>query len=378
MSDDKQPPVEVTTPEENSSGGALGQPTATSPGAMTATSETPSDAETARPSLSQIFLAFLRLGLTAFGGAAMAYLGFGLPAFLLMVALAAVYGVTHSSPISLSVFQGLQVIVVAIIARAAFTFGRTTVKAWQDAVIGLAAAAFIAYGGNPMLAIVIGAAAGLLLYKSKATIGEAGEALDTPPLRSTTRPVLLMILTALIGIVTLLLVNRRLFDLSALMLRIDMFAFGGGFASVPLMLHEVVGVRQWMSTQVFMDGIAMGQMTPGPIVVTATFIGYQVAGIAGAVCTTIGIFLPSFVILSLAVPHFDRMKANPWFQRAMRGILPSFVGLLIAVTLKFGLAVPRTPVSALVACGAFTALMLRVEVPWVVVPGAILSAFLFH
>jgi chromate transporter len=311
-------------------------------------------------------------------GAAAAYLGFGLPAFLLMVALSAIYGMTHSSPISLSVFRGLQAIVVAIIARAVFTFGRTTVKAWQDAVIGLVAAAYLAYGGNPMLAIVLGAAAGLLLYEREATVGEAGEALDAPSLRSTTRPVLLMVLAALIGLVTLLVADRRLFDLSALMLRIDMFAFGGGFASVPLMLHEVVGVRHWMSTQLFMDGIAMGQVTPGPIVITASFIGYQLAGIAGALCATVAIFLPSFVILSLVVPHFDRIKANPWFQRALRGILASFVGLLLAVTLRFALAAPWTPVSALLACGAFTALMLKVEVPWVVVPGAVLSAFLVN
>jgi chromate transporter len=399
---------------------------------MTMTRETPSDAEMERPSLSQVFLAFLRLGLTAFGGPAMvayigemavgkrqwlsrqsfkegvavaqtipgatamqvaayvglrtrgvggaaaAYVGFGLPAFLLMVALSALYGMTHGSPISLSVFQGLQVIVVAIIARAVFTFGRTTVKAWPDAAIALAAAALIAYGGNPMLAIVLGAAAGLLAYGGTAKAGGSGEASDALSLRSTTRPVLLMALAALIGLVTLLLANRRLFDLSALMLRIDMFAFGGGFASVPLMLHEVVDVRHWMSTQVFMDGIAMGQVTPGPIVITATFIGYQLAGIAGALCATVAIFLPSFVVLSLVVPHFDRIKANPWFQRAMRGILASFVGLLLAVALKFALAVPWTPVSTLLAGGAFAALMLKVEVPWVVVPGAILSAFLFH
>jgi chromate transporter len=392
----------------------------------------PPDGRAERPSVSQVFLAFLRLGVTAFGGPAMvpyigemavskkqwlsgpsfkegvavaqtipgatamqivayvglrsggvgraaaACLGFGLPAFLLMVALSAVYGMTHSSPISLSVFQGLQVIVVAIIAKAAFTFGRTIVRGWQDAIIGLVAGAYLAYDGNPMLAIVLGAAAGLLLYMRGTTTGESGESLDTPSLRSTTRPVLLLVLAVLVGLVALLLVNRHLFDLAALMLRIDMFAFGGGFASVPLMLHEVVGVRQWMTTQVFMDGIAMGQVTPGPIVITATFVGYQHAGILGALCATTAIFFPSFVLLTLVVPHFDRIKANPSFQSAMRGILASFVGLLLAVLLRFGLAVPWTPVSALLVGGAFTALMLKVEVPWVVVPGALLSALLFH
>lgn len=399
---------------------------------MTVRRETPSDAEMERPSLSQVFLAFLRLGLTAFGGPAMvayigemavdkrqwlsrqsfkegvavaqtipgatamqvaayvglrirgvagaaaAYLGFGFPAFLLMVSLSAIYGVTHNTLTSLSVFRGLQVIVVAIIARAAFSFGRTTVKAWQDAAIGLAAAGYLAYGGNPMVAIALGAAAGLLLHGRPVAASGTGEGPDTLSPRSAARPVLFIILAALAGLLTLFVVNRRLFDLSALMLRIDMFAFGGGFASVPLMLHEVVGVRHWMSTQVFMDGIALGQVTPGPIVITAAFVGYQLAGAVGGVCATAAIFLPSFVILLLVVPHFDRMKVSPWFQRAIRGILDSFVGMLLAVTLKFALAIPWTPVSALLACGAFVALMLRVGVPWVVLPGAVLSAFLFH
>ena len=127
-----------------------------------------------------------------------------------------------------------------------------------------------------------------------------------------------------------------------------------------------------------MDGIAMGQVTPGPIVITATFVGYRIAGIAGAALATAAVFLPSFLILALVVPHFDRMKTNLYFQRAMRGILASFVGLLLAVTIRFALAVPWSPVSALLAGAAFIALMLKVEVPWVVVPGAIISALLFR
>jgi chromate transporter len=389
------------------------------------------DAALVRPSLPRVFWAFLRLGLTAFGGPAMvayigdlgivrqrwltrtsfkegvavcqtipgatamqaaayvglrargvagaaaAYVGFGLPAFVLMVALSIAYTATNRSPISLAVFLGLQVIVVAIVARATVSFGRTTVKGWEDALVGLAAAAYIALGGNPVVGIAGGAVAGILLYRRVGPGGADGPH-DMAALRSTTRSVLLISLVAVAGLVALLLVNRRLLDLSTLMLRVDALAFGGGFASVPVMLHEVVGVRHWMSTRIFMDGIAMGQVTPGPIVITATFVGYRIAGLLGATLATIAVFLPSFLILALVVPHFDRMKADPYFQRAMRGILASFVGLLLAVTIKFALAVPWSPLSVLLAAAAFTALMLKVEIPWVVVPGAIISAVLFR
>jgi chromate transporter len=398
----------------------VGAPTASRP-----------DRDLLRPSVPGVFWAFLRLGLTAFGGPAMvayigdlgivkrrwltqssfkegvavcqtipgatamqaaayvglrarglagaaaAYIGFGLPAFAFMVVLSIAYTATNKSPISLAVFLGLQVIVVAIVARATVSFGRTTVKGWEDAVVGLGAAAYIVVGGNPVVGIAGGALAGILLYR-RVSSSAADGIHDKAALRATTRSVLLIALVAVAGLIALLLANRELFDLSTLMLRVDALAFGGGFASVPVMLHEVVGVRHWMSTRIFMDGIAMGQVTPGPIVITATFVGYRIAGLLGAALATVAVFLPSFLILALVVPHFDRMKASRYFQRAMRGILASFVGLLLAVTVKFALAVPWAPLSALLAVAAFTALMLKVEIPWVVVPGAIISAVLFR
>lgn len=319
------------------------------------------------------------VGLRARGvaGAAAAYLGFGLPAFSFMLALSIFYAATHRSPLSLAIFLGLQVIVVAIIARATVSFGRTTVKGGEDVTIALAAAAYLATGGNPVLAIAGGAVAGLL-FCWKVGPGKVDGATQNTELRAITLRALWIALASIAGLLVLLLTRRGLFDLAALMLRVDVLAFGGGFASVPVMLHEVVGVRQWMDTRAFMDGIALGQVTPGPIVITATFVGYHVAGIPGAAVATIAIFLPSFLLLILAVPHFDRIKSNPSFRRAMQGILASFVGLLLSVTLKFALAVPWSPLSLLLAGAAFTALMLGAEVPWVVLPGAALSALLFR
>ena len=384
------------------------------------------------PSLPGVFLAFLRLGLTAFGGPAMvayigemavdkhewlsrqsfregvavaqtipgatamqtaayvglrlrgtvgaaaAYIGFGLPAFLLMLALSALYSVSHKSPISMSVFHGLQVIVVAIIARAAFTFGRATVKGLWDGVIALAVAGYLISGGSPVVAILAGAVVGLLAYRRASASGETVQHSDSSSLRSTTRQAMVLVLIGVALFAALLLMNRRLFDLASLMLRVDILAFGGGFASVPVMLHSVAEVNHWMSTRTFMDGIAMGQVTPGPIVITATFVGYQVAGILGAVVATVAVFFPSFVVLVLIVPRFDRLKQNPRFQMAMRGIFASFVGLLLSVTVRFAMAVPWSPASVVIGCAALVALMRDVGVPWVVLPGAVLSAFLLR
>jgi len=382
------------------------------------------------PSLPGVFWAFLRLGLTAFGGPAMvayigemavdkhewlsrqsfregvavaqtipgatamqtaayvglrlrgtvgaaaAYIGFGLPAFLLMLALSALYSVSHKSPISMSVFHGLQVIVVAIIARAAFTFGRATVKGLWDGVIALAVAGYLISGGSPVVAILAGAVVGLLAYRRASASGETVQHSDSSSLRSTTRQAMVVVLIGVALFAALLLMNRRLFDLASLMLRVDILAFGGGFASVPVMLHSVAEVNHWMSTRTFMDGIAMGQVTPGPIVITATFVGYQVAGVLGALVGTIGIFTPSFLMVLVTVPYFDRLQHSLWFRRAIRGVLASFVGLLVAVAINFGIAASWSIPAAVLALAAFAALRLKVDILWVVLVGAAVSTLL--
>ncbi len=133
--------------------------------------------------------------------------------------------------------------------------------------------------------------------------------------------------------------DRHLFDLSLVMAKVDFLAFGGGYGSIPLMFNEVVGVQRWLDGKTFMDGIALGQITPGPIVITATFVGYLIALVPGALVGTVSIFTPSLIMLTLAVPYADRIQNNLLFQRAMHGILVSFVGLLLSVTIHFILTV---------------------------------------
>ena len=121
----------------------------------------------------------------------------------------------------------------------------------------------------------------------------------------TNKSVPIIFFAAAIGFLILYVLHHDLFDLAALMFRIDLFAFGGGFASLPLMLHEVVDVRRWMDYQTFMNGIALGQITPGPIVITAAFVGYILYGPVGGAIATLGIFLPSFLMIIGTVPYYD-------------------------------------------------------------------------
>jgi chromate transporter len=162
------------------------------------------------------------------------------------------------------------------------------------------------------------------------------------------------------------------------MLRIDLFAFGGGFASLPLMFHEVVNAMGWLDGKTFMDGIALGQVTPGPIIITATFVGYLVRGFPGALVATAGIFTPSFIVLVVVTPFFDRLKNARHFPGATRGILASFVGLLFYMTIRFAVAVPWDAVKVLFGIAVTVALARKVNILYIVLIGSALSIVVFR
>jgi chromate transporter len=122
-----------------------------------------------------------------------------------------------------------------------------------------------------------------------------------------------------------------------------------------------------------MDGIALGQVTPGPIIITATFVGYLAYGFAGAIVATTAIFTPSFLILITITPLFDRLKTSAHFLKATKGVLASFVGLLFFVTVKFFLNVPWDLTRVLLGLAAMLALLKKTDVLYVVLIGAVIS-----
>jgi len=309
------------------------------------------------------------VGLRAGGlrGAFGAFAGFGLPAFVLILLFSAAYDQTRGVTTVAAAFRGLQVIVVALIANAVLSFGRSSIRSWRDALPALGAGAFLWGRGSPIVAISAAAALGLLLHR-RVNAAAPPSSRSEPPYRPI-RFALVFVGAMAAALAALFILDRTLFDLAALMIRVDLFAFGGGFAAVPLMLHETVDVRGWMTHKTFMDGIALGQVTPGPVVITATFVGHQVAGLPGALVGTAGIFAPSFLLIPVTVPYLDRLRRSALFARAVRGILSSFVGLLLAVAVNFALDVGWTLPLLMLALAAFVALRLKADILWVVLLG---------
>lgn len=379
-----------------------------------------------RPSLPDLFLSFLRLGATAFGGPSMvayiqkmaverkhwldektfldgvgfcqtipgatamqtaafvglrargavgagaSFVGFGLPAFLLITALSALYAHTRDLPVVISTFSGLQAITVAIVANATVFFGRTTLRTWASRIIMTGAAVLFWFGLNPIIVILLAALAGLVLVRTGASPTRPRS--DRSSASFPAKPLLFLLGAAATGALLLAVFRPALLDLAALMVRIDLFAFGGAFASIPLMYHEIVEVRAWMDGPTFLHGIVIGQVTPGPIVMTAAFAGYWLGGLLGALVATVSVFLPSFTLVIGLAPYFDRLRSSRYFGRVIAGILCSFVGLLLTVTLRFSGNVHWDLPHAILAAAAFVALLIKVDILWVVVAGTIVSA----
>ena len=315
--------------------------------------------------------AYIGLKTRGIAGALVAYLGFGLPAFLFMLLLSILYAGSHQLPLVVSLFSGLQVIVVAIVAYAAYSFSKTGIRDFGAAVFAVGAALSFRQGVSPFVVIMGAGLGGALFYKTPATAPTA------TPARSDSRlimgQVLLLWAIFLAGLVGLYFFDASLSRLALLMFKIDLFAFGGGFASVPLMLHEIVEVRGWLDSRTFMDGIALGQVTPGPVVITATFVGYLLKGFGGALVATLAIFAPSFLLLTGIAPVFDKLKASRYFFGITKGIFASFVGLLFFVTWQFAFLVPWDVVRGLLVAAALAALVKKLDILYVVLVGAAIS-----
>jgi chromate transporter len=315
--------------------------------------------------------AYIGLKTRGVAGALVAYIGFGLPAFLFMLLLSILYAGSHQLPLVVLLFSGLQVIVVAIVAYAAYAFSKTGIRDYRAALFAVVAALAFWQGVSPFIVIMGAGLGGALFYKTPATGPSAN--LPKQDSRLIMRQVLLLWAIFLTSLVGLYFFDASLSRLAVLMLKIDLFAFGGGFASVPLMLHEIVEVRGWLDSRTFMDGIALGQVTPGPVVITATFVGYLLKGLGGALVATIAIFAPSFLLLTGTAPVFDKLKASRYFFGITKGILASFVGLLFFVTWLFAFLVPWDLVRALLVAAALLALVKKLDILYVVLIGAAIS-----
>lgn len=163
-------------------------------------------------------------------------------------------------------------------------------------------------------------------------------------------------------------------------LAIGCLTFGGGYAMVSALQRELVVRHGWLTPGEFSSGVAVGQVTPGPLMVMVAFMGYKIAGAWGALLGTVALFAPSFVLVLLLARSFDRVRANPRVAAALRGVNAAVVGLLLAATLDLGRASLTAATPTLLALAAFVLILgpFRRQPTWVLVAAGLLGVVLLR
>jgi chromate transporter len=312
-------------------------------------------------------------------GALAATVAFVLPAFIAILILSAIYFKFHTLWFIQALFKGLGAIVVAIILNACITFGRPILRDWKVILIALLSFFAFFFQWNFVLIFVLAAVAGLLLHPKKPQTKGAPSGGAPLKVAKEKEYLIIVLLAAFICLALALsyLVDPKITSLSLNLSKIGALAFGGGFTAIPLIQYEMVDRFQWLSTKEFLDGIALGQVTPGPILITATFVGYKVANLLGAFMATVGVFFPSFFILVLLIPYHDRLRGVERVRMMEQGVLGSFIGMLALVLFNFGrtslVDIPRI----LMAAAAFLAIYKKISLPYILLAGGILSILIF-
>lgn len=312
------------------------------------------------------------------GGLA-AWVGFTLPSAALMVALA--FGHTAmNGAAAVRVLHGLQLVAVAVVAQAVVTMQRTLapeLRRWVIALIGAAIVLFAPVSAANLMAIAVGAGAGLVVCRES----EVGVAVLVP-LRVSRRMGVgaLMLFGGLLGVSAF--VSTGVMRIFAAFYRTGALVFGGGHVVLPLLEHAVVD-RGWVKESVFLSGYGAVQAVPGPLFSFAAYLGavMEPAGHRGvhAVVALVAIFLPGLLLMASVLPFWARVRGNAQFRAGLRGANASVVGILAAALVRP--LVPSTVhtwVDGVFVVVAFALLQVKRVQAWMVVAiGASVAMLMF-
>lgn len=258
-------------------------------------------------------------------GALLGGICFVLPAFAIMLALTVAYAALGVSPLVRGALYGLGPVVLGIFLVAVYRLGRSAAGTLPQALIAVTAAAATLWSPLGVAAIlVLAGALGLGLFYSRrlggAALGAAGLAIAaihrwSPP-------------AAVASVDARAAESPGLAGLATFFLEVGALTVGGGLAMIAFIQARVVEQLHWLTAQEFIDGLALGQFTPGPILMVAAYVGYKVAGVAGAAVAAGAAFLPSFVMMLAILPAFDRVRTYTWTRAVLRGMSPAVIGLL--------------------------------------------------
>ena len=309
-----------------------------------------------------------------------------LPSFVFIVVLSVAYFRWGQLPTVSKLFMGFLPAVTAIIANAGWNMSRKSVLGWREGLLALGAATtLLVVGGffSTLLIILVAGVFGWWWFREKNSPTPkptpATSATETPVSSGIKSHMLLLGTLPASHAVPLLsfdpsLIGKIFFTFAAM----SMMLFGGAYVFIPLIQEIVVEGHGWVTQQEFIDAVAMGQITPGPILVSAAFVGMKVAGLAGALAATLGIYVPSALVMIGSSKVLDRIKRSAAIKAALRGVRPAVVGMIFAAAIVVGKSAAMVWVSAAIFIVALVALVrFRVEAVWIIPPAGILGMLLY-
>lgn len=316
-------------------------------------------------------------------GALVTGLSFLAPTFVFVVLLSSLYFRYGALPAVEGVFWGLKPVIVAIILGAGWKLGRTAVtdgKLLALALGGLGAALFLSRW--EVVAMAAGGAVAWFLYREEpagpAPPGDADTGAVVPPEPPPEPPPERRPALALLPVGALALGAGELGRLLWLTLWTGTVLFGGGYMLVALLQPYVVEQYGWLTSRQFLDGIALTQAVPGPIVTLVAFVGYGVAGLPGAAVATFGIYLPSFVAVLAVAPFLERWRHVDWVRAVLKGVNAVVAGAILGVALTLvPPAVPDLWAGLLLAAALVAVFRFGVGALWLVLAGLAVGVLRF-
>jgi len=273
-----------------------------------------------------VYFAYFKKG---FWAAVLTLLGLVLPSFLIVLIFSIFY--KEFSDISYIVWglYGIGPIIISIIFYSGFNLTRTvfTKDIFQYVLFFSAIAVSVFFKIHILILILSFAFIALVYYTLK-------EKFKSDKVNSISVFALTAILSAINYVPVILnqfidYVNNKLLDIALVFMKAGALTYGSGFVIIGVLRHDVVEKFHWLTAKEFIDGIAFGQITPGPVVITSTFIGYMVSGIPGSIVATVSVFLPTFIIVLILAQVIEKVKDNFYLKAAIRGANAAAIGAII-------------------------------------------------
>ena len=307
-----------------------------------------------------LHLGYARAGWTGMVTAGVFYI---FPSFLLSLVMAILYSQYGSVPQVETIFYAINPLLISIIVTSAYRLGKGVINNWESGLVFIAFLSATLLGLNETLVILLSGIVWVLL--------------NLPPGKKESLAFLFLTpVTTLAGVAAS---NTSISGIFLYFLKTGAVMFGSGLALLALIQNDVVNVFHWLTQRQLVDAITVGQITPGPVSSAATFIGYQIAGVPGAFAATLGIFLPSFLIVVLTSKWLPTIKKGGILHYFLQGVTIGVIAIILVVAYRILLTAITDTLTLLI--GLFGLVLLwkfKIETIWLILAGVAISLIKFY